>query len=154
MSEFDLRPFEVKKPKAYYYKIWLRNNLPLHGEDYHHNFGLFKHLKDAPLVIEQAIKFINSDSRYDATHMRIELCEDIIKSHIWTFEDIQVGWFFKIGDSIFCKVEKQYAEERFVNGSITFAYSADQFSKYFGPITNVYDCPELAKVLMIERILT
>lgn len=182
MKEFDLRPFEVKKPKVYFYKVWLsKKNDPLNNGEmtYNHpfcdNFGLFKNIEDASKVIERTYEFIDSNSNdrgYDTKEIMIERKEDLVESskHQWQWEDIRVGWFFKTaskrhdGKSLCVKTGEyafrwmyDFAIDEKSQDRIIYNYHNqewDGFTKNIASITNVYDCPELAKILMIERILT
>ncbi len=148
VKEFDLRPFEVKKPK---YEIvgainstmtpyWYAND----EDELRVNIGLIFNVCN---IKEVMFKRLNKE---------------------WTFEDIQVGWFFKCADGdLYWKHEE--SEFRSLGSrchreknQIDFAHffvlgtNLDLYSdlKEYGKITNAYDCQELAKALMIERIIT
>jgi len=142
MSEFDLRPFEVKKPKDIFYRARVYAGGVCHV--------------DRLIEIYGQLPVRDMHESYGNLEVNISLKPEIQEKE-WTFADIQVGWFFKSADnSIYFKVSnKLYRRVVNVCGYWLFqmATLAHKDGDILG-ITNVYDCPELAKVLMIERIIT
>jgi hypothetical protein len=142
MKEFDLRPFEVKKPT--YYTVSMRGL----GAYFDHHIKTLKGFNEAKLEVARCV------SELPENHWTIKITTDY-KDREWTFDDIQVGWFFKChNENLMFKVDEDggilISTSR---GMICITHVKHDSSEYT-KITNVYDCPELAKVLMIERIIT
>lgn len=148
MSEFDLRPFEVKKPR-----------LPFTCLEAHSNTGLsnIQSIEIHPeTVCDSLIQCFMEDEDISLT---INVLKRGGREKQWTFEDIQVGWFFqtKLG----CLYIKASEIEVLsigvdINGIESRRMRKDSLDCLIDvtTITNVYDRPELAKVLMIKRIIT
>lgn len=170
-NEFDLRPFEIKKPKVYYYKVWIREPDSHSVTGLWGNYGLFNSLSDAEQILERTFQFLGGkEHSYQKDKVWIERCEDIVKSsaYEWKWEDIKIGWFFKGNPEhklqpieIHLKTSPdKYAtfydyrpHSRFASWKL-LNYHPDAPDKFDIIITNVYDCPELSKMLMIEKVTT
>jgi len=159
MKEFDLRPFEVVKlPKRRVVYIIDYNNAEGHvnGPDCAKYF-------ESPAEAIESLKKTYSEKMGDDFYYLQSIESILIKRKVileeprtWTFEDIQVGWFFQSSNKQrYIKVsatEYKYWDSK--DGRIYISNQASVFGEVDIKITNVYDCPELAKVLMIERIIT
>ena len=173
MKEFDLRPFGIKKPKVYYYKVWIREPDSYSVTGLWDNYGLFNSLSDAEQILERTFQFLDGkEHSYQKDKVWIERCEDIVKSsaHEWKWEDIKVGWFFKCSDDfLYWKFDDEefrslgtHANRPKDIGKVEFCYyfdlgtnlAVDPDLKDCGAITNVYECPGLAKILMIDTVIT
>jgi hypothetical protein len=155
MKEFDLRPFEILSNN-----FWQINILDGKSE-MHRHYG-FKSWKEAA---KKAAEYIIDEKWWDCTFMVVNT-----QSHQWTFDDIEIGCFFKVvgkhgGSSICIKTDR----ERFIwlYDYKMASNSQDRFLGAYGKyeqmpfesleeanykITNVYKCDELYKHFMIEEL--
>lgn len=135
MKEFDLRPFEVKKEEHQKWIAKIGSSVVLAAFTYH---ALWRR--------------IENPAQFGCDFEKIEISLEISTSQ-WTFADIQVGWFFKVeGGSVYQKINNTWLQT--VVSRIGLDYECVNSKPHYDKITNVYDCPELGKVLMIERVIT
>ena len=161
MSEFDLRPFEIMKDLLIVEIS--ENERP--WENARADNGLFDTQKEAR---EHLIWLLSEEIDRDKIQFPFSQFRIRKIKKEWTFEDIQPGLFFKIsfhddgfGTPIFFKKDNDWVFELdfgILEADMpcleSHAFETYQDERSGFDITNVYDCQELAKVLMIERIVT
>lgn len=158
MKEFDLRPFEVKKELYYPYVI---KAVLVNGD-------IVSFTSDKFESIEAAEAQITHLKEVHKIFFKMRAFQDRDEKP-WQWEDIQVGWFFKCSDGyLYWKHEDGEFRPLGEKCRMGLKDTEIEFSHFFvlgtnydpdsdlvdKSITNVYDCPELAKMLMIERIIT
>lgn len=155
MSEFDLRPFEVKKKYEERFVLWKVNVMGITKKEERIN-SFESSARAWTWVRDNFIGSIKSYQTYEHPIYYSYFIRRETGAKEWTFEDIQVGWFFKTSiNYVYIKISER--KGRCIQNSGNEFYVSDlifDFEVLDGKITNVYDCPELAKVLMIERIVT
>ncbi|MES2218995.1 MAG: hypothetical protein V4501_11355 [Pseudomonadota bacterium] len=143
VKEFDLRPFEVNRPMESLYELNCYHSDGIHKEGFsgREDFilsNLAELISKLPADNTMTVRGLGSSERK------------------WTFDDIQIGWLFKAATNyIYIKISERKCR-CIQNGGNEF-YVSDlicDFEALDCNIANAYDCPELAKALMIERIVT
>lgn len=154
---FDLRSFEVKRiarTKLIFDCRYTLQPIPIDNLSY-----------VATLAQKYAHHLVNDKFNNSLT---ITITKDG-QEYDWTFEDIKVGWFFKCSDGDLywkhedgefrpmgskCYHHKNCKEVDFGHFFVLGTNLNPDLDLKGLCITNVYDCQELAKALMIERIIT